>query len=211
MRWQRKLFLAMLAAVALAAGAAWLARRAPAWWAPVARDAPGALETARALEQGIAGEVTKVRGTGAQEWSVRVRAADLNAWLGARLPQWLEHDRSLPWPDGVKGVQVRIEPEGLVLAADWNGFVVSTRWAVEPGAARGPATLRAAGTSVGSLPVPFGAGVGAWFVPELGGALPLATGLGDGRTVRVDGVEFADGEAIVDCRTDAGPGAGSAR
>ena len=170
----------------------------------MARDAPGALETARALEQGIAGEVTKVRGADTGEWSVRVRAADVNAWLGARLPQWLEHDRSLPWPEGVKGVQVRIDPDGVVLAADWNGFVVSTRWTVDEGAPGSPATLHADGTSVGNLPVPFGAGVGAWFVPELGGALQLRTGLGDGRTVQVQGVEFADGAAIVDCRTVVG-------
>ena len=199
----RKLFVAMLAAVAVAAGLAALARRAPAWWRPTARDAAGALDVARALEQGIAGETTRVRGPGAQPWSVRVRAADVNAWLGARLPQWLEHDRSLPWPEGVQAVQAAADADGFTLAADWNGFVVATRWAIEPGAPGQPATLRAAGTSVGSLPIPFAAGVGAWFVPELGQPLPLESRLGDGRRVRIVDAEFADGEVIVDCETAA--------
>ena len=200
-RRHRRAFLAMLAAVALAALAVALARRAPSWWSPVARDAPGALDVARALEQGIAAETTRVRAEGEREWSVRVRAADLNAWLAARLPQWLEFDRSLPWPEGVKAVQVALDPGGVALAADWNGFVVTTRWAIDPGAAGAPATLRAAGTSVGTLPVPFAAGVGAWFVPELARPLPLAAPLVDGRTVSVLDVELADGEAIVDCAT----------
>jgi hypothetical protein len=197
----RTVFLWMLGAVACAAGAVALARRAPAWWSPVPRDAPGALDVARALEQGIAAETTRVRGTGSREWSVRVRAADVNAWLGARLPQWLEHDRSLPWPEGVKAVQVRIDRDGAALAADWNGFVVTTRWVVEPGAVGAPATLRAAGTSVGSLPLPLAAGVGAWFVPELGRPLELRSRLGDGRSVAVVDAEFGDGEAILDCVT----------
>jgi hypothetical protein len=197
----RKLFLALLVVVALAAGLAALARRAPAWWQPTERDASGALDVARALEQGIASETTRVRGPGAQPWSVRVRAADVNAWLGARLPQWLEHDRSLPWPEGVNRVRVAIDADGLALAADWNGFVVTTRWVVEPGAVGAPATLRAAGTSVGSLPLPLAAGVGAWFVPELGRPLELRSRLGDGRSVAVVDAEFGDGEAILDCVT----------
>jgi hypothetical protein len=49
--------------------------------------------------------------------------------------------------------------------------------------------------------VPFAAGVGAWFVPELARPLPLAARLVDGRTVSVLDVELADGEAIVDCAT----------
>lgn len=202
--WQRRVFLGLLAAVALLAGAVALARRVPAWWAPTARDAAGALDTARALEQGIAGETTRVRGPGTQAWTVRVRAADLNAWLGARLPQWLEHDRSLPWPEGVKAVQVAADPDGFALAADWNGVVVVTRWAIDAGEGGAPATLRAAGTSVGSLPVPFAGSVGGWFVPELARPLPLETRLGDGRTLRVTGAEFLDGEAILDCETVAG-------
>lgn len=200
----RKLFVVLLVLVALAAGAVALARMTPAWWSPTARDAAGALDSARSLEQGIASETTKVRGEGVQPWSVRVRAADVNAWLGARLPQWLEYDQSLPWPDGVKGVQAKIDAGGFELAADWNGFVVSTRWAIDPGAEGkdgAPATLRAAGTSVGNLPIPFASGVGAWFVPQLGKALPLKAKLGDGRFIKVTDVEFADGEAILDFET----------
>jgi len=85
----RTFFAILLVFIAAAAGAVALARMTPAWWSPTARDAAGALDTARALEQGIASETTKVRGEGVQPWSVRVRAADVNAWLGARLPQWL--------------------------------------------------------------------------------------------------------------------------
>lgn len=203
-RWRRKAFLAMLVLVAMAAGGVALARRVPAWWSPPARDAAGALDTARALEQGIASETTRVRGPGAQAWRVRVRAADVNAWLGARLPQWLEHDRSLPWPEGVKAVQLAADAEGFALAADWNGFVLVTRWTIDAGEGGAPATLRAAGTSVGSLPVPFAGSVGGWFVPELARPLPLETRLGDGRTLRVTGAEFLAGEAILDCETVAG-------
>lgn len=200
----RTFFTILLVVIAAAAGAVTLARMTPAWWSPTARDAAGALDTARALEQGIASETTKVRGEGVQPWSVRVRAADVNAWLGARLPQWLEYDQSLPWPEGVKGVQAKVDADGFALAADWNGFVMITRWAIEPGAegADGaPATLRAAGTSIGNLPIPFAAGVGAWFVPELGRALPLKAKLGDGRFIKVTDVEFTDGEAILDFET----------
>lgn len=208
--WQRRVFLGLLVAVALAAGAVALARRVPSWWAPVAREAPGALDVARALEQGIASESTRVRGPGAQAWTVRVRASDVNAWLGARLPQWLEHDRSLPWPDGVKSVQAHADPQGFALAADWNGFVIVTRWTIDDSGAPaapgrpGAATLRASGTSVGSLPVPFAGSVGGWFMPELAAPLPLETRLGDGRTIRVTGAEFLDGEAILDCETVSG-------
>jgi hypothetical protein len=97
-----------------------------------------------------------------------------------------------------------IDADGFALAADWNGFVMITRWAIEPGAEGkdgAPATLRAAGTSIGNLPIPFAAGVGAWFVPELGRALPLKAKLGDGRFIKVTDVEFTDGEAILDFET----------
>jgi hypothetical protein len=45
------------------------------------------------------------------------------------------------------------------------------------------------------------ADVNAWFVPQLGKALPLKAKLGDGRFIKVIDVEFADGEAILDFET----------
>jgi hypothetical protein len=41
-------------------------------------------------------------------------------------------------------------------------------------------------------------------MPELAAPLPLETRLGDGRTIRVTGAEFLDGEAILDCETVSG-------
>lgn len=91
----RKHFVVLLLLVALAAGAVALARMTPAWWSSTARNAAGALDTARSLGQGIASETTNVCSEGVQPWRVRVHAADVNAWLSARLPQWLEYDQSL--------------------------------------------------------------------------------------------------------------------
>ncbi len=91
----RKHFVVLLLLVALAADAVALARMMPAWWSPTARNAAGALDTARSIEQGIASETTKVCSEGVQPWRVRVHAADVNAWLSARLPQRLEYDQSL--------------------------------------------------------------------------------------------------------------------
>jgi hypothetical protein len=101
-------------------------------------------------------------------------------------------------------VQAVADPGGFALAADWNGFVVVTRWTIDAGEGGRAATLHAAGTSVGSLPVPLAGSVGGWFVPELARSLPLETRLGDGRTLRVIGAEFLDGEAILDCETVVG-------
>ena len=77
----RTFFAILLVVIAAAAGAVALARMTPAWWSPTARDAAGALDTARALEQGIASETTKVRGEGVQPTSTRGSARDFHSGL----------------------------------------------------------------------------------------------------------------------------------
>jgi hypothetical protein len=178
-----------------------LARRQPAWWSPTPPAGEAALETSRALEQGVASQTTQVRGTGVQPWSVSVRADDINAWLNARLPQWLEHDRSLPWPKDVGMPQVHITQGGIDAAALWNGWLVRSSWTLEPGRDSGAARLVPGSAHVGTLPVPFADGIGAWFVPELASPVLLETTLSDGRTVRVTDVRLSDGQAIIDCVT----------
>ncbi|MFO0784622.1 MAG: hypothetical protein U0636_13185 [Phycisphaerales bacterium] len=202
-RRRRRALVVLGALVVAAAAAAGAARLQPGWFhsQPAAGDAQ--LETARALEQFVASELTHVRGKGAQAWRMRVRAEDVNAWLAARLPQWLEHDRSLPWPQDVGTPQARVDGQAFELAAPWKGWVVSSRWSIQPaGAGAVAATLEPDGGAVGCLPIPLGTQVGAWFVPELGKALLLKAALGDGRTVRVTGAEFEDSAVVLDLVTD---------
>ncbi len=178
-----------------------LANTAPTWWNATPDTGESALDISRALEQGVASQLTKVRGPGAQPWRVSVRTEDLNAWLNARLPQWLAHDASLPWPKDVRMPQVHIEPGGIEAAAEWNGWIVASAWGVESGGADQAARLVPAGATVGRLPAPFASGVGAWFVPQLAHPVPLELQLGDGRLVRVTGVTFSEGQAVIDCTT----------
>jgi hypothetical protein len=178
-----------------------LANTAPAWWNATPDTGERALDISRALEQGVASELTKVRGPGAQSWRVSVRTQDLNAWLNARLPQWLAHDASLPWPKDVQMPQVRIGTDGIEAAAEWNGWIVASAWKVESGNAQLAARLVPNGAKVGRLPAPFASGVGAWFVPQLAHAVPLELHLGDGRVVRVTGVTFGHDQAVIDCTT----------
>jgi Amt family ammonium transporter len=91
---------------------------------------------------------------------------------------------------------------------------VFTEWAIKGrpsmlGAASGAIAGLVGVTPAAGMVGPVGAlvigvaaaGVGAWFVPELGRALPLKAKLGDGRFIKVTDVEFTDGEAILDFET----------
>lgn len=206
-RAQRLALAALLALVALVAVLWVFLTAAPPWW-QATRDTGEAARTAAAeLEQGVASEFTRVRGPGVQPWRVRLRAEDANAWLAARLPQWLQHDRSLPWPEGVGMPQLHLDEQGATLGAERDGRIASASWRVEPGAPGSRAArLVPEGAAVGRLPLPMAAQVGSWFVPELASPLLLEVRLGDGRTVRVVGAEFAPGEVVLDCETIA-PGA----
>ncbi|MBL9140823.1 MAG: hypothetical protein JNK53_03050 [Phycisphaerae bacterium] len=187
---------------------------APAWWNHAPDTGEAALRVARGLEQGVAAELTRVRGPGVQAWRVRLRADDVNAWFAARLPQWLEHDRSLKWPAEVGTPQMHIADERVVLAAEHAGRIASTLWKIELGGGAGiaagdvvavggrqAAQLVPDGARLGVMPVPFTNTVGGWFVPELAASLHLEVHLGDGRTVRVVGAEWGDNEVILDCET----------
>lgn len=212
-------------AIVLVAGGATLAcaRWAPAWWNPV--PAAGAEEdaTARALEQWLIAQISQVRGPGVVRWRLRLRAEDVNAWLAARLPQWLEFDRSLPWPEGVEAPQVAFDAEGLHGAVRKDGWVLVSTWRIEPaaqdgvagrsappgpnaetGAIAGAARLVPAGAGVGRLPLPFADGAGARFLPELARPVVLETRLGDGRVVRVLGAVLGAGDVVLDMETRAG-------
>lgn len=121
-----------LAIVLMIGGAALAcARWAPAWWNPAPAAGAEQDATARALEQWIAAQLSLVRGPGVVRWRMRLRAEDVNAWLAVRLPQWLEFDRSLPWPAGVEAPHVAFDGDGLHGAVLRDGWVLSSTWRVE--------------------------------------------------------------------------------
>jgi len=211
---------------------AWMVQSKPGWWEPPAGAPRGgtrvaeerateasnanehggllnhnsltlADERARALEQGLVSEFTRVRPAG-EQWAIRVRSADANAWLALRLPQWLAHDRELPWPDGVDMVQLHLATgDRITLGADRGGWVWSATMLVV--LEDGRLTLQPVGGALGRLWIPWmssadGSSDGALsiaaFVPELAHPVDAIVPLPDGRRVKLLDFEFADDEAL---------------
>jgi hypothetical protein len=230
--------LALLVALIAAAGAlAWfMASREPAWWArTLVPDAPA---RATALENGSVSVFSTPRPPG-ERWTAAINEEDANAWLAARLPQWLAAQTPpLRWPAEVERVGVSFRDGGVLLGAavrqGKQSQVLSLRLVPSVGA---DGELRVAATSfrVGRLALPPGlvlsatgrpnplgsailaesdlpAGLREW--PEADAVarallegLPLVKrprfGLGDGRSVRLRGVEARDGRLLLTCTTDA--------
>lgn len=130
---------------------------------------------------------------------MRVRAEDANAWLALRLPQWLVHDRELPWPKGVELVQIRTSPpDRLTLAVKRGGYY----WSLDLRATleNGTLALEPAGGAIGRLWLPWvgasaPAGPGAdsgegalgisALVPELAAPVAAVLTLPDDRRLRL--------------------------
>lgn len=178
------------------------ATRDPEWFTRTPANGAAEADTARALEQGCASQISLVRGVGEVKWRLLMRASDINAWLAVRLPQWLQYDRSLPWPEGVTAPQVWMDAAGVHGAALKDGWVIGTTWEIQaPAQEGGVAMLVPSQMRVGKLVLPFGSGISELFVPELAKPFPLEAKLGDGRSVRVTGAEFVDGQVVLDLVT----------
>lgn len=88
---------------------------APAWYAlPDAHD-PQIAALADKVENRMLEEAQKVR-TDPQPWTLRVRESQINAWLSARLPQWIAHEQHSQWPEQLGTPQVKIDSQGISLA-----------------------------------------------------------------------------------------------
>lgn len=235
----KRLGQALLIVILLGIVGAWAAQSKPGWWRPptgavrggvvaperAASDdngipmnsAQAADDSARALEQGLASEFTRVRPSN-EPWAIKVRSADANAWLALRLPQWLAHDRELPWPKGVDLVQICFDaPDRVTLGAERDGWVWSATMRVR--LENGRLALEPVGGALGRLWIPWlmpsapksppaagdaAAGVGseeggalsvAAFVPELAESIEAIVPLPDGRRVRLLDFEFDRSEA----------------
>ena len=120
MKKRRRVLVLVIAAGLVVVGAGWvwvLVRSAPSWYSPAdAGDAEAAALAERA-EYRLVEEYHRIRGEG-EQWTVRVREEQINAWLAARLPEWIANREGLSWPEGVGVPQVHIEEAGINVAVE---------------------------------------------------------------------------------------------
>lgn len=117
----KKLLAGILLALTLVVGigGGWLWRQSrmpPAWFQPPA--APGAADAdmAEGIEYQVVETFHKLRPE-TDTWTVRIREEQINAWLAARLPDWIAH-HEIDWPEDFGLPQARVGPAGIDLAVE---------------------------------------------------------------------------------------------
>lgn len=109
----------LLSIVLIGAGGiytAWrLSWQKPAWYAPPDPKSERITALADDAEYDVLEQSQKVRPAD-ESWTLRLTAEQINAWLAARLPAWVEHDANLRWPDRIGTPQVLIDVDGVRIA-----------------------------------------------------------------------------------------------
>lgn len=97
-----------------------LSQDRPTWWRPVNAKDPAVVAVAERLENAVATILTQARppnegGDPSRPWTVRVNASDVNAWLNARLPTWMEsrEDVAFDWPESLQEIRIDFR-DGLI-------------------------------------------------------------------------------------------------
>lgn len=217
-----------------------LAGSAPTWWRSVNAASDSTQQLAVAFENAVSNQLTQVRPAASdlapgerwrsEPWGISIEPREVNAWLNARMPAWLESRGDLSqWPPKLEELQVDFD-QGLVRV----GLEVSTPKGSQIVTAHLRPTMDAGGSlwipverlDLGRLPLPAG-----WVLPSAEGwasdAVPSEFGeradlskmfevlsgvaasehpvvpLPDGRQVRLLGVNAREGRLELMCRTEA--------
>jgi hypothetical protein len=166
-----------------------LTRFVPEGHQPPSADDPLVLERARLFEQNFASELSRVRAD-EDPWAVRVREADLDAWLWVRFPAWVAHLRGEEAFGAASMFQMQLDPGRVVLTTD------DVSVALHPTMADGVVRIRAtSGSTIGRLPVP------AFMVDRLVRSVELGV-IGSALVTDTRGgaLEREDGEWVVPAR-----------
>ena len=133
MRLWRRWCISIVLLLVIVAGGAWLwrcARSAPSWYATLDPNDQAVIGLADTVEKRLLEEFHKIR-PDEDPWTVRVREHQLNAWLAARLPEWIAHEEDLDWPRELGAPQIHVEEDGINLAVevtlDDHAQVITTR------------------------------------------------------------------------------------
>jgi hypothetical protein len=119
-----------LSLLAIGAISTWrLTRMAPSWYAPPDPTSQAVLDLADRAEYRLIEEAQKIRPP--DEWTLRVEDSQVNAWLSARLPQWVRHDADFTWPESIGTPQIQTDGNGIRVALPLQendaSFVVTAR------------------------------------------------------------------------------------
>lgn len=94
-----------------------LATRPPEWWSPPVATDPATLETARAVENGVTTLLHQPHAA-SESWTLSLNEADANAWLAARLHDWvMNQDANTEWPEQLRDVSLDYRRGTITLGA----------------------------------------------------------------------------------------------
>ncbi len=126
-RWLARLLVVLLIMIALVI---YLFFSAPRWYRPPPAGDVAAGYLAERAENRLVEEAHLIRESG-ENWSLRIREEQVNAWLSLRLRAWMENHLDLMWPEELGIPQIRFEPDHVLVAARvttaWGQPVVSAR------------------------------------------------------------------------------------
>ena len=228
---RKRCLAALIVVVVVGAGGLVLWRMfttAPAWWAPPAPRDERTTRLAERVEYRLAEEAHRIR-SDESPWWLEIRQDQVNAWLAARLPEWIAHAHGVEWPAQLGLPQVNIEPDRISIGIEVDR---GPRWVVAhltPRITEAGLVLGVRGVSVGRVRIPGGsmeaildrlgdsAPRDGADDPDLRAIVELLTGervlepgleLSDGRRVRVLDLRLGDGLLLLQCRTakKTGPG-----
>jgi hypothetical protein len=160
-RWRRIgrwLAATLIVAVLVSAAAVGLWRltwMAPGWWAPLDPGDEQTAQLAERVEYRLAEEAHKVRAE-PKPWWLEITQDQINAWLAARLPEWVAHAHGIQWPAEVGLPQINVDKGAVRLGLDLETDA-GTRYVVahlEPSIVDGELALALDGISVGRLWIP---------------------------------------------------------
>jgi hypothetical protein len=111
-----RVVVALLVGAVVSLGVLWkLSSMTPSWYQPLPVDRE-TRDLAGQVEYFLVEEAHEIRPAD-HTWTLRLSAQQINAWLVARLPQWIEHEQDLDWPTALGPPQVRLTSEGIDVAA----------------------------------------------------------------------------------------------
>ena len=140
----------------VAVGVIWyLTTLPPSWYQPLAGDDPVVKRAGELGEMQLVEAFQLIREPN-ELWRIRIDEAVVNAWIAARLPDWMEGQFEARFPESVNQPQLNFVPDEIQLAT-WFGNTDSPSCVVagfEPEVRDGELFLRVSSVGLGRISIP---------------------------------------------------------